>query len=229
MFITFEGGEGSGKSTQIDILYDYLNALNIPVYQTKDPGDTKAGNSIRKILLAKKYADMAKETELLLYLAARAELVQKNIQPALDAGMIVLCDRYFDSTAVYQGVLRGWNEIGEYSTSMQKMVSILDILHHHFSEDLIPDLTFLCDVSAKIGLKRSNDKLAGMQMDESKWESMGLQTHIKINQGFRDLANKNPDRFRFVDANQNPELMHVQIYEYLRSEGYIDKWLKPKS
>lgn len=223
MFITFEGGEGSGKSTQVDTLYDYLNALNIPVYQTKDPGDTVAGNSIRKILLAKKYKNMALETELLLYLAARAELVQKNIKPALDAGMVVLCDRYYDSTAVYQGVLRGWSEVNEAG------VNILDIMHHHFSLDLHPDLTFLCDVSAKIGLKRSNAKLAGMNVDESKWEAEGLQTHIKINQAFRDLANANPDRFRFVDANQNPELMHVQIYEYLKNEGHIDKWLQRKS
>jgi thymidylate kinase len=94
---------------------------------------------------------------------------------------------------------------------------------------LIPDITFLLDVSAKIGLKRSNDKLSGMKMDESKWESMGLQIHIDINQAFRDLARKNKDRMFFIDANQNPELMHVQVYEHLRNKGYIDKWLKLKS
>jgi len=226
MFITFEGGEGSGKSTQVDILYDYLNALNIPVYKTKDPGDTKAGNSIRKLLLAKKYADMAKETELLLYLAARGELVQKNIIPALAAGMIVLCDRYFDSTAVYQGVLRGWNKV---DAAPGRELNLLDLMHMWFSGNLVPDITFLCDVSAKIGLKRSNDKLAGMNVDESKWEEMGLQTHIEINQAFRDLALKNQKRMFFIDANQNPELMHVQVYEYLRNKGYIDKWLKRKS
>ncbi len=223
MFITFEGGEGSGKSTQVDILYDYLAKMNVPVYKTRDPGDTKAGNSIRKLLVSKKYKDMALETELLLYLAARAELVQKNIIPALAAGKIVLCDRYFDSTAVYQGVLRGWSEVNEAG------VNILDILHHHFSNNLIPDITFLCDVAAKIGLKRSNDKLTGMNMDEGKWEEMGLQTHIKINQGFRDLAIANQNRILFVDANLTPELMHIQIYEYLKSKGYIKEWLNQKS
>lgn len=210
MFITFEGGEGSGKSYQMKQFHGYLKDKGHDVYSTRDPGDTIVGNQIRRLVVAKKYKSMSPETELLLYLAARAELVTKNIIPNLNKGKIVLCDRFFDSTYIYQGILRGWNG-QEYNNK-----PILEIMHYFFSNQVVPSYTVLLDVTARVGLRRSNDKLAGMDMDESKWEDMGLDIHTRINREFRALARQNKDRFIVVDADSSKGFVTAELIDSLR-------------
>ncbi len=184
IFITVEGGEGSGKSTHIKTMADWLEDLGYKVVLTRDPGATEIGDALRPLILDKKY-DVSHEAELLLYLACRAELVDKVIQPGLETADIVLCDRFFDSTAVYQGIIRGWDS------------ALLNQMHRKFSRNVIPDHTFLFDVDPKIGLSRSE----GYDKNESKWEEEGLATHRRINNAFLELATGTG--FSIIDANKD--------------------------
>jgi dTMP kinase len=194
-FITFEGGEGSGKTSHLISLAKYLRDRDYTVRTTHDPGDTPIGNSLRPLLLDKKYG-ISKEAEFLLYLAARAELVDKIINQNLRHVDFVLCDRFFDSTTVYQGLLRGWNKhnIGDDETGSDE--DMTSFMHRYFSQNLIPDHTFLFDVNPVLGLNRSK----GFDKNESRWEEEGLTTHTKINNAFYSLAIDDP-RFIIIDAN----------------------------
>jgi len=192
-FITFEGGDGSGKSTIINNIADWLFDLGYKVLVTNDPGGTNLGVQIRKLLLTVDHKDMAKTTELLLYLASRAELVDKVIRPGLKEYDFVISDRFYDSTAVYQGCIRGWNNFKiDYSRNL------LQLLHATFSGNLIPDYTFLLAVDPEIGLRRS----LGDDKDEGKWEAEGLAIHKQINQEFMALAMAEPARFSIINANK---------------------------
>ena len=193
-FITFEGGEGSGKTTHLHSLAEYLRGRGFTVRTTHDPGDTPIGNSLRPLLLDKSYK-ISKEAEFLLYLAARAELVDKIIQPMLKVVDFVLCDRYFDSTTVYQGELRGWDG---YDVSDDE--NITQFMHRLFSRDLVPDHSFLFDVNPILGLRRST----GYEKNESRWEEEGLDIHSKINAAFYVLACRT-QRFNIIDANMEIE------------------------
>jgi dTMP kinase len=194
-FITIEGGEGSGKTgackTLQGVFADAMakcsllgeGAPNFNFVFTNDPSSaTKELSEIRHLLLSKEY-DYCHATELLLYAASRAQLVDRFIRPELNRDNVVISDRFFDSTAVYQGILRGHD------------ATKLAILNSVFAGNLVPDLTILLDVDAKIGLMRSIGRLDAESVDEGRWESMGLVVHEKINAGFREIAAKNPDRF----------------------------------
>jgi dTMP kinase len=191
-FITFEGGEGSGKTSHLASMAAYLRACHYTVRETHDPGGAEISTLIRPLLLDKKYA-VSREAEFLLYLAARAELVNKVIIPELERVDFVLCDRFYDSTAIYQGIIRGWNKVimeGFYET-------FLGFMHEHFCHDIRPHTTFLFDVNPVLGLNRSK----GDEKDESRWEDEGIKIHSKINRAFLDLAYEHP-RIFVIDANE---------------------------
>lgn len=173
--ITFEGAEGSGKSTQIRYAVQFLRKKGCPVIFLREPGGTKTSEAIRKVLLDKRFKEMRPETELLLYLAARSQLVREKILPALKKRKIVVLDRYEDSTLAYQGFGGG--------------LSIKTILEmSRFARgSCIPDLTFLLDVETRQGLKRS-----GLS---DRMERKSVAFHRKVRKGFLQLARQNPRRF----------------------------------
>jgi dTMP kinase len=198
-FITFEGGDGSGKSSALKEVYKFLSDKGYAVYATNDPGGCDISNQIRKILLTVSNKGMAYQTELLLYQAARAELVHSIIKPALNNFDFVLCDRFHDSTAIYQGKIRGWEQ------------SFLDDLHKTFSDDIQPWQTFLFHVGAETGLSRS----LGDEKDEGKWEAEGLAIHAKINDEFYIRAISDPARrFILINAEQDLKPMIADVIFY---------------
>lgn len=205
-FITFEGGDGSGKSSALAEVYRFLSREGYAVYPTNDPGGSNIGNQIRKILLTISNKGMAHQTELLLYQAARAELVHSVIKPALKKFDFVLCDRFHDSTAIYQGKIRGWDQ------------GFLDDLHKTFSDDIQPDHTLLFNVDAKIGLSRS----LGDDKDEGKWEAEGQAIHEKINDEFyiralgHTLGRYAAGRFVIIDANQELVTMIEDVISFFK-------------
>ncbi len=182
-FISFEGPEGSGKSTQIRLAKQVLSRLKRKCLVVREPGDTKAGEAIREILLKPRYRGLEKETELLLYLAARAEIVVKRILPALQKGWVVICDRFEDSTLAYQG----------YGRKMP-VNAILDI-SRLVRGKCQPDRSFLVDIPVKEGLARRGKKLDRMEQES-------LQFHNRVRRGFLELARKNKKRFMILDGRR---------------------------
>jgi dTMP kinase len=193
-FITFEGGDGTGKSTQIRALEDYLVQRGVPCVLTREPGGTALGKLIRKLLLEIGDHEIASSTELFLYLADRAQHVNEVILPALEAGKIVLCDRFTDSTIAYQGYGRGIE------------LRLLRQLNAIADQGLCPDLTFLFDCPARVGLART----AGRQSEtgrrqEDRFEREKIEFHEKVRAGFLEMARAEPERFRIVDATRPVE------------------------
>ena len=181
LLITFEGAEGSGKSTQIKLLADYLTQRNFKVLVLREPGSTTFSEGIRKILLDKKNHFICEKVELLLYLAARAQLVKEKIIPALKEKTIILCDRFQDSTLVYQG----------YGLGLDK--KIISMMGKFATGDIVPDLTFLLDIAAKEGLRR-----AGGSKDRIQGRS--LTYHRRVRNGYLALARKYPKRIKVIQA-----------------------------
>ena len=181
LFITFEGAEGSGKSTQIKLLEDYLKKKGKRVLVLREPGSTKFSEDLRRVLLDKKNGFLSEKTELLLYLAARAQLVKEKIIPALREKKIVLCDRFQDSTLVYQG----------YGLGLDRKV--IELLGRFVSEGARPDLTFLLDIPAQAGLRR-----AGGASD--RIQERPLAYHQRVRNGYLKLASANPKRIKVIKA-----------------------------
>jgi dTMP kinase len=203
LFITFEGTEGSGKSTQIKKAAAYLKRHGRKVLLLREPGGTKVSEAIREVILNKDYMEMVPETELLLYLAARGQIVQEKILPALKKGMAVICDRFEDSTLAYQGYGRG------LSAGAIEQVSRLFV-----RGSLQPDLTILLDIDPKQGLKRGGR--------HDRMERQSDKFHQKVRQGFLDLARKNKKRYRVLDAAQPIETVAAGI------EAILKKWTQKK-
>jgi dTMP kinase len=186
MFITFEGPEGSGKTSQIGLLADYLRAKGFTVITTREPGGTPIGDQIRACLHDVANTAMAAETELLLYAASRAQLVQEVIRPSLGAGHIVLCDRFADSTTAYQGYGRGLD------------LAQLALLTAIATGGLQPDLTFLLDIDVERGLARR-------AANAEEMNRLDLETavfHRRVRAGYHQLAAQEPARWRVVDADR---------------------------
>jgi dTMP kinase len=200
LFITFEGTDGSGKTTQIKMLTGYLEKNGYQVLNTIEPGGTRLGKKIRQILLSTENKGMSGRTETLLFQASRAELVSKVIDPALQSGKIVICDRFFDSTIAYQGIARG--------------LGVEDILDMSLwaTGGLEPDLTFLLSIDFKKGKKR----LSGTSPDRIEMEEDGFQQ--KICQGYRELAKRFPDRIVEVDADLSINNVFAAIKEKVDRE-----------
>ncbi len=195
-FITFEGGEGAGKSTHIRLLAAHLQERGIEVVMTREPGGTLLGEAVRNLL----QHDAAGEAplpraEVLLFCASRAQLVAAVIEPALARGAWVLCDRFEDSTLAYQGAGRGW------------AVDELRRLSRFATGGLVPDLTVLLDLPPEAGLCRVNDRGAG----QDRFEKEELAFHCRLRQGFLDLAAGEPQRFRVVNVDRETDVVAADI------------------
>lgn len=199
LFITFEGGEGCGKSTQIAALKARLEAMGKTVVQTREPGGTPLGESVRNLL---QYDDagqgMSPEAELLLFAASRAQHVRELIAPAIAEGQIVLCDRFLDSTTVYQGVARAIDS------------KKVDTINQFAIGDTNPDLTILIDLPPEIGLARVHARSDG-QLD--RMEKEAIEFFQAVRQGYLDLAKSEPKRFLVLDGSQSVEELETQIWQ----------------
>jgi dTMP kinase len=199
LFITFEGGEGCGKSTQIGALKARLEAMDKTVVQTREPGGTALGEYVRSLLQHDDAGHgMSPETELLLFAASRAQHVRELIAPAIAQGQIVLCDRFLDSTTVYQGVARAIDS---------KKVNTINQLA---IGDTKPDLTILIDLPPEIGLARVHARSDG-QLD--RMEKEAIEFFQAVRQGYLDLAKSEPKRFLVLDGSQTVEELETQIWQ----------------
>ena len=207
MFITLEGIEGSGKTTQISRLTEFLQERGIECVMTRQPGGTEIGASIRSILLDPASAALEPMTELLLYLADRCQHIYELIRPCLNAGKTVVCDRYFDATIVYQGLARGLN------------VALIRKLHQILFDDLKPDITLLLDLAPEVGLKRAWQQLNSGQRSghESRFEAEAVAFHEKVRAGYLELARREPDRIRIIDAAQSQDQVFSAISQIVAS------------
>ena len=202
LFISFEGGEGVGKSTQIELLKTSLTKKNLNVLSTREPGGTKEGELIRKFLVSGEISSWDSYSESLLFNALRREHINKIINPSLFKGDIVLCDRFIDSTIVYQGVGGAINQ------------TLLLSLHKNFCYDLYPDITFFLSLDPKVGIDRT---LSRNNKTENRFENMGLSYHQKIQDGFKALSDKNNKRFFEINAELSIEKISNQIYDHVIS------------
>lgn len=187
-FITLEGGEGAGKSTQIALLRTALEAKGIAVLTTREPGGSDGGEEIRALLVNGDTHKWEPLTEALLNYAARHEHLQKVIEPALEAGTWVLCDRFADSTMAYQG----------YGHGMDK--EIIRRLHRLVVGDVRPDLTLIFDMPVEDGLKRADVRAQQQGGGEDRYERMGTAFHERLREGFLEIARKEPTRCAVIDA-----------------------------
>jgi dTMP kinase len=205
MFITFEGIEGCGKTTQIKRLHRVLKEKKIPCLVTREPGATQIGLQIRAILLNQKSKRLDPRAELFLYLADRCQHLSEKIQPSMSKGQWVISDRFWDATVVYQGLARGLNG------------RVLEKLRPFVLGSLWPEKTFLLDCPVSIGLARAWERINRSEESkkESRFEKEALSFHEKIRRGYLSLARKDPKRMTVIDATQTPDKMHQQIMEIL--------------
>jgi dTMP kinase len=213
LLITFEGIEGSGKSTQLRLAADWLKDRGIPLYCSREPGGTEIGAEIRKILLSQKTVALAPFSETLLYLADRFQHITEILLPRLESGDLVLCDRYHDSTVAYQGYARGIS---------------LELISQIWSRSglaIEPDLTLLFDVDPEIGIRRSLEKLQEQRLDESRFEQEAIEFHTRVREGFLALSRENPERIVLVDAVDAPDDVHRSVRntleKFLKSKGLL--------
>jgi dTMP kinase len=199
MLITFEGIEGSGKSTQAKRVKEWLQIKNIPCMLTREPGGTEIGKQIRRLLLDPMHTVMCPMTELLLYMADRAQHLSELIIPEMKQGKMILCDRFYDATTVYQGIAR--------QIDMKTIVN----LHHIVLNDLKPSKTLLFDLPVEQGLSRAWSRIHANQSEqkENRFEKESIHFHEKVRTGYLDLAKNSPDRFVIVDAGQS----ELQVFE----------------
>lgn len=190
MFITVEGIEGSGKTTQLPGIVRWLQDRGFAVTATREPGSTRLGRRIREILLDAAIEGMDPLAELMLYMADRAQHVAKVVRPALDAGGVVVCDRYADATFAYQGFGRGLD------------MGLLTALHRKVLNDLKPDLTLLFDLPVETGLKRAWAAVHAGDRDEAqtRFEKEAAVFHHRVRDGYLTLAKADPDRYEIIDA-----------------------------
>jgi dTMP kinase len=193
LFVTLEGPEGSGKTTQAMLLAGALSETGRVVKLCHEPGGGPISRAIREILLNPAFVNMVNRTELLLFLAARAQHVEETIRPALETGEIVICDRFSDSTIAYQGHAEGLDE------------EIVTEINFFATNGLVPDLTILLDIDALQGLSR--------QPDWNRMEAKGLEYHERVRQGFLIQARLHPKRIRVLDASRPIEALHADILQ----------------
>jgi dTMP kinase len=197
LFITFEGPDGSGKSTQARMLAERLRSEGRPVLESVEPGGTPIGQQIRRILLDPVNKELTATAELLLMFAARAQNVEQWILPALSEGKIVISDRFTDSSLAYQGAGRGLGE---------NTVLDLDRIACH---GLIPDLTICIDIDTETGLARALARGG----KETRLEEQAIEFHHKVRAAYHELARKEPRRFRLIDGCGTPEAIAVKVWE----------------
>ncbi len=205
LFVTFEGSEGSGKTTQIRLLRVYLEEKGYPVYQTREPGGTPIGDQIRQVLHATANVEIQSATEILLYSASRAQLVNEVIRPALAEGQIILCDRYAESTLAYQGYGRGLD------------LDVLWVITNFATGGLRPDLIVYLDIPVEEGLRR---KRRAHETESAEWNRMDQQTvdfYRRARKGYLCLAGEEPGRWLVVDACQPIKVVQEVIRKKILS------------
>jgi dTMP kinase len=204
MFISFEGIEGCGKSTQAKRLKDRLSELGIPVIATREPGGTRIGQDIRRILLDSRNRNLSPLAELLLYAADRAQHVEEVIGPAIDAGKWVICDRFFDATVVYQGYARGLD------------LSLTRSLNEKAVSGVKPHKTILLDCPVEVGLKRALYRTEIMQQEaQARFEREKKDFHEAVRKGYLEIAGREPDRFLVMDGTLNEDELEKLIFGHL--------------
>lgn len=199
VFLTFEGGEGSGKTTQIRLLTATLEACGLEVIQLREPGGTRLGEAVRAIVLDPATGDVDPRAELLLYEASRAQLTHERIRPALATGAVVLCDRYYDSSTAYQGYGRGLPVVE------------IETLNAAATGGLTPDMTLLLDGDHLTGMERATAEAT------DRLEAAGDEFHERVRNGFLEIARAEPDRVRVIDAQGGPEQVAARVLAAVRS------------
>lgn len=202
-FVTLEGGEGSGKSTQLKLLEDYLDKGGYDVIYTREPGGTPISEEIRKILLGGKNVEMSDETEALLFAAARAQHIKEKILPAIAEGKTVVCDRYVHSSLVYQGYARG---LGEF----------VEKVNSYALENCMPDITIFLDITPERAFARKGGADADDRLEQS-----GIDFHRRVYDGYVRMAEKFPDHFVRVNADRGIDEVFAEILDTLRQKGVI--------
>ena len=201
-FITFEGSEGSGKSTQADRLAARLQRRGVPYILTREPGGTAIGESIRELLqFAPHNSNMTSESELLLFEASRSQLVREVIKPALERGICVIADRFFDSTTIYQGAARKLDR------------EIIERLNAFAVGDCVPDITFVLDVDAATAEARMQHE----PRRADRMEQQPVEFYERVRDGYRELAAQEPKRIILIDGSRNPDEIEREIWERLFS------------
>lgn len=204
-FITFEGPDGAGKTTQIKALGEKLEEMGWQVVYTREPGGTRLSEVIRGMLLNPENSEMTNRTEALLYAAARAQHVDELIRPALNEGKVVLCDRFTDSTVAYQGHGRGID------------IKLLEDLNGIAVEGTWPDLTIILDLEPAVGLERISQKRAALKGEgKDRIEQEALEFHLQVRRGFLKLAEENPQRYKMIDANQHLDTVSQEIFRVVK-------------
>ena len=183
IFITMEGPDGSGKSTQIELLKAYLEEKGYDVLITREPGGTRISEAIRGVILNREYSEMSPVTEMLLYASARAQLISEVVGPALESGKAVISDRFVDSSLVYQGMARCLGVENVYEVNLRAI------------GEYMPDVTFLLDLPAEVGIARKKDQ---KELDRMELES--LEFHKAVAEGYRSLHTRFPERIEKIDA-----------------------------
>jgi len=205
LFITFEGIEGCGKTTQVKRFTKYLNENGIPSINTLEPGGTEIGQDIRRILLDTNNTNLFPLTELILYAADRSQHVNEIIKPGLDQGKWVICDRYLDATIAYQGFGRGLD------------MEIINILNNKATGGLLPDVTILMDCEEDVGIKRALERnKESSQEDQGRFEKEKMEFHRRVRQGYLTLADKNKDRYIIIDAAKTVDEVEKDIIKALK-------------
>lgn len=203
--ITFEGIEGSGKSTQLRLVAERLMGENIPLLITQEPSGTGIGRKIGDILFNRENYQMCAETEVFLFCAARAQHVRETIMPALNQNRIVLCDRFSDATYAYQGAARGLNS------------EFIKIINDFSAMGLKPNLTLLFDLPVETGLSRATDRDNRLK-DSSfsdRFERESLNFHNKVREGYLNILHSEPARFRLIDATRDVDIIQEEVYRHI--------------
>jgi len=202
VFITFEGGEGSGKTSQVKLLSEYCK--KVPHILTREPGGTEIANSLRNVLLSSKYSEIIEaETEFLIYTAARIQHLKNIIEPALKENKIVLCDRYIDSTIAYQVYGRGL-DLEKVSYINEQLLGIR-----------MPDMTFFFDCPPELALKRGRQREHESGSHHDRFEKESLAFHQKVYTGFLNLCRQNPNRIFRIDASRSVSDIHQELIQIL--------------
>ncbi len=212
MLITFEGIEGCGKTTQINLLENFLSEKNYPYILSREPGGTRIGDRVREILLDSQFLEINPYTELFLYLAARVQHVKEVIEPALKRGKIVLCDRFIDATIAYQGFGHGID------------LQLIEELNTLVTRNLKPEITFLIDLPVEISLRRAWNRieLEGFSAKEDRFERKDLKFHQRVREGYLQIARKEPDRIKVIDGSEEKEFISQRICRIL--EEKLERW-----
>ena len=203
MFITFEGGEGAGKTTQIQLLESALHAKGQDIVITREPGGTPEAEKIRNLLVQRDGGNWTPLAEALLFFTGRHMHVERKIKPALAAGQVVICDRFTDSTVAYQGYGHGFD------------LNILQEIKRLSIGDFEPDITFIFDILVEEGLARSGKRLESDGSTEDRFERLQIDFHERMRQGFLNIAKDNPTRCVVINAMQSIDDIHRQILSAL--------------